>query len=109
MQNPSCLLNSRHGTGRIIVVARQKDDPMAPLLDNRIVITECNHTQVIKTFHELSATVKDFTVKAEDGRPPSSSGRTPNAFVASMTVFAHSPARRSLRLLAVRPETGLPG
>jgi hypothetical protein len=31
--------------------------------------------------------VNDFATKAEDGRPSSSSGGTPNAFIASMTVL----------------------
>src|ERR1700735_2457049 len=43
----------RHGSDRVLVVARQKDDPMAPL-DDRIG-GQGGRSQVIKTFHELSA------------------------------------------------------
>src|ERR1700733_13948704 len=43
----------RHGSDGVLVVARQKDDPMAPL-DDRIGRQDgCN--QVVKTFHDLSA------------------------------------------------------
>src|SRR5882757_8873928 len=45
----------RHGSGRVLVVARQKDDPVAAL-ENRIG-GQGRGSQVIKTFHELSAGV----------------------------------------------------
>src|SRR6202051_4475638 len=42
----------RHGSGRVLVVARQKDDPVAAL-DGRIG-SQCGRNQVIETFHDLS-------------------------------------------------------
>src|SRR5579859_605868 len=43
----------RHGSGRVLVVARQKDDPVATL-DDRIGI-QCGRNQVIEAFHDLSS------------------------------------------------------
>src|SRR5450755_4556254 len=43
----------RHGGDRVLVVARQKGDPVAAL-DDRIG-SEGGRNQVIETFHELSA------------------------------------------------------
>src|SRR5246127_3514815 len=42
-----------HGRDRVPVIARQKDDPMAALDDR--VGSQDGRTQVIETFHELSA------------------------------------------------------
>src|SRR5580693_8516258 len=43
----------RHGSGRVLVVARQKDDPVAAL-DDRIG-SQGGRNQVIEAFHDLSA------------------------------------------------------
>jgi hypothetical protein len=43
----------RHGSDRVLVVARQKDNSMAAL-DDRIG-SQGGRNQVIKTFHELGA------------------------------------------------------
>src|SRR5271163_378394 len=43
----------RHGSGRVFVVARQKNDPVAAL-DDRIG-SQGGRNQVIETFHELGA------------------------------------------------------
>ena len=74
----------RHGSDRVLVVALQKDDPMA-VLDDRIG-RQGGRNQVIKTLTNL-APVNDFATKAEDGRPSSSLGGTGNEFIASMTVL----------------------
>src|ERR1700724_410495 len=50
---PELFGQIRHGSDRVLVVARQKDDPMAPL-DDRIG-SQGGSNQVIETFHELSA------------------------------------------------------
>ena len=50
---PELFGQIRHGSDRVLVVARQKDDSMAPL-DDRIG-SQGGRNQVIKTFHELSA------------------------------------------------------
>src|SRR5450432_3503171 len=50
---PELFGQIRHGTDRVLVVARQKDDPMAPL-DDRIG-RQGGRNQVIKSFHELRA------------------------------------------------------
>src|SRR3984893_14157011 len=50
---PELFGQIRHGSDRVLVVARQKDDPMAPL-DDRIG-SQGGRNQVVKTFHELSA------------------------------------------------------
>src|ERR1019366_1158372 len=50
---PELFGQIRHGSDRVLVVARQKDDPMAPL-DDRIG-RQGGRNQVIETFHELSA------------------------------------------------------
>jgi hypothetical protein len=51
--NPSCLAKIRHGSDRVLVVAGQKDDPVAALDDR--VGSQFGCTQVVKTFHQLSA------------------------------------------------------
>ena len=43
----------RHGSDRVLVVARQKDDPAAALDD--LVGSQGGRNQVIKTFHQLRA------------------------------------------------------
>src|ERR1017187_5207281 len=43
----------RHGSDRVLVVARQKDDPVAALDDR--VGSQCGRNRVVKTFHQLSA------------------------------------------------------
>ena len=50
---PELFGQIRHGIDRVIVVARQKDDPV-PTLDDRIG-SQGGRSQVIETFHELSA------------------------------------------------------
>src|SRR6202040_1803175 len=50
---PELFGQIRPGRDRVIVVARQKDDPMAPL-DDRIG-GQGGRSQMIETFHELSA------------------------------------------------------
>src|SRR6202047_3410292 len=50
---PELFGQIRHGSDRVLVVARQKDDPMAPLDD--WIGSQGGRNQVIKTFHELSA------------------------------------------------------
>src|SRR6202171_3915998 len=52
-REPEFFGQIRHGSDRVLVVARQKDDPMAPLDD--WIGRQGGRTQVIKTFHELSA------------------------------------------------------
>jgi hypothetical protein len=47
------LAKADHGSGRVLVVARQKDDPVAAL-DDRIG-SQGGRNQVIETFHELGA------------------------------------------------------
>src|SRR3984885_1463460 len=43
----------RHGSDSVLVVARQKDDPVAALDDR--VGSQCGRNQVIKTLHQLGA------------------------------------------------------
>ena len=62
----------RHGSGRVFVVARQKNDPVAAL-DDRIGRERCRN-QVIEPFDELGAGER---LRDEGGRPSSSSRRTP--------------------------------
>src|SRR5580698_1138318 len=50
---PELFGQIRHGSDRILVVARQKDDPVAAL-DDRIG-SQCGRNQVIEAFHDLSA------------------------------------------------------
>src|SRR5258708_2291099 len=50
---PELFGQGRHGSGRVLVVARQKDDPVAAL-DDRIG-SQGGRNQVIETFHELGA------------------------------------------------------
>src|ERR1700685_438233 len=50
---PELFGQGRHGSDRVLVVARQKDDPV-PALDDRIG-SEGGRNQVIETFHELGA------------------------------------------------------
>src|SRR6202158_4256598 len=50
---PELIGQIRHGRDRVLVIARQKDDPMAPFDDWVGSQNGCN--QVIETFHELSA------------------------------------------------------
>src|SRR6266849_9937938 len=52
-REPELFGQIRHGSGRVLVVARQKDDPMGPLGDR--IGSQGGRNQVIKTFHELSA------------------------------------------------------
>src|SRR3954462_6659496 len=50
---PELFGQIRHGSDRVLVIARKKDDPMPPF-DDRVGSQDgCN--QVIETFHELSA------------------------------------------------------
>jgi hypothetical protein len=50
---PELFGQIRHGSDRVLVVARQKDDPVAAL-DDRIG-RQGGGRQVIETFHELGA------------------------------------------------------
>src|ERR1041384_2082557 len=50
---PESFGQIRHGSDRVLVVARQKDDPMAALDD--WIGSQGGCFQVIETFHELSA------------------------------------------------------
>src|SRR4051794_18819724 len=50
---PELFGQGRYGSGRVLVVARQKDDPVAAL-DDRIG-SQGGRNQVIETFHELGA------------------------------------------------------
>src|SRR5271163_780139 len=50
---PELFGQGRHGSGRVLVVARQKDDPVAAL-DDRIG-SQGGRNQVIETFRELGA------------------------------------------------------
>src|SRR6185437_4022255 len=50
---PELFGQGRHGSGRILVVARQKDDPVAAL-DDRIA-SQGGRGEVIESFHELGA------------------------------------------------------
>ncbi len=50
---PELFGQIRHGSDRVLVIARQKDDPMAAL-DDRIG-RQSGRTQVIKTLHQLGA------------------------------------------------------
>src|ERR1700676_2936607 len=52
-REPELFGQIRHGSDRVLVVARQKDDPMAPL-DDRIG-RQGGRNQVIKTLHQLGA------------------------------------------------------
>src|SRR5579862_924893 len=53
----------RHGSNCVLVVARQKDDPMVPLNDR--IGRQGGRNHVIKTFYELSAGER---LRNEDGR-----------------------------------------
>ena len=68
------LSATRRGSDRVLVVARQKDDPVAAL-DDRIG-SQGGRNQVIETFHELGAGER---LRDEGGgrEPSSSSRRTP--------------------------------
>src|SRR5882724_6678617 len=48
---PKLFSPIRHGSGRVLVVARQKDDPMAPVYAR--IGRQGGRNQMIKTFHEL--------------------------------------------------------
>src|ERR1700689_192692 len=50
---PELFGQGRHGSGRVLIVARQKDDPVAAL-DDRIGSQGCRN-QVIEPFHEPGA------------------------------------------------------
>src|ERR1039457_5437329 len=50
---PELLGQIRHGSDSLLVIARQKDDPVAALDD--WVGSQCGRNQVVKTFHQLSA------------------------------------------------------
>src|SRR6202522_4152724 len=50
---PKLFGQIRHGSDRVLVVARQKDDPMAALDDR--VGSQCGRNQVIKTLRQLGA------------------------------------------------------
>src|ERR1700722_4893897 len=50
---PELFGQIRYGRDRVLVIARQKDDPMAPFDDR--VGSQNGFTQVIETFHELGA------------------------------------------------------
>jgi hypothetical protein len=90
----------RHGTDRVLIVARQKDDPMAPL-DDRIG-RHAGRNQVIKTFHELSSGER---LRNEGG------GQETVQFFRKNSKRVHRvdnrlafPARQGLRNLAMFPE-----
>jgi hypothetical protein len=50
---PELFGQIRHGSDRVLVVARQKDNPV-PTLDDRIA-SQGGRNQVIESFHELGA------------------------------------------------------
>src|SRR5580693_4726533 len=52
-REPKLFGQIRHGRDRVLVVARQKDDPVAALDDR--VGSQCGRNQVVKSFHQLSA------------------------------------------------------
>src|SRR5450755_4314645 len=84
-----------HGSDGVLVVARQKDDPMAPL-DDRIG-RQGGRNQVIKTFDELSAgeglrSEGGGRETAQLGRAFATSRCSPNG-TAKMTVSASSASR----------------
>src|ERR1700689_2835260 len=97
---PELFGQIRHRSDRVLVVARQKDDPV-PALDDRIGSQGgCN--QVIETFHELGA---GECLRNEDG------GRETVQFLRWDWKRVHRiddrlafPARQSLRNLAMFPE-----
>src|SRR6202049_2937079 len=51
-REPELFGQIRHGSDRVVLVARQKDDPMAPL--DYWIGSQGGRNQVIKTFHEPS-------------------------------------------------------
>jgi hypothetical protein len=69
---PELFGQGRHGSGRVLVVTRQKDDPVAAL-DGRIG-SQGGRNQAIEPFDELGAGER---LRDEGGRPSSSSRRTP--------------------------------
>jgi hypothetical protein len=90
----------RHGSDGVLVVARQKDDPMAPL-DDRIG-RQGGRNQVIKTFHELSA---GEGLRSEGGgRETAQLFRENSKRVRRVDDRLAFPIRQGLRNLAMFPE-----
>src|SRR5450759_1740315 len=90
----------RHGSDRVLGLARQKDDPMAPL-DDRIG-GQGGRNQVIKTFHELSAVER---LRNEGGgRETVQLLRENSKRVRRVDNRLAFPARQGLRNLAMFPE-----
>ncbi len=90
----------RHGSGRVLIVARQKDDPVAAF-DDRIGSQDgCN--QVIETFHELSAGER---LRDEGGGQEAVQlFRENSERVRRVDDSLAFPARQGLRNLAMFPE-----
>src|ERR1700687_439845 len=98
--NPSCLAKSATGANSVLVVARQKDDPVAALDDRGG--SQGGRNQVIKTLHQLGAGER---LRNECG------GRETIQFLRWDWKRVHRvddrlafPARQGLRNLAMFPE-----
>src|SRR3984893_7398634 len=96
---PELFGQIRHGTDRVLVVARQKDDPMAPL-DDRIG-SQGGRNPVIKTLHELSAGER---LRNEGGGREAVQLLKGNQRVHRVDNRLAFPVRQGLRNLAMLPE-----
>ena len=94
------LGQGRHGSGRVVVVAGQKDDPVAAL-DDRIG-SELGRNQVIEPFDELGAGER-FRDEG-GGRETAQLFRENSKRVRRVDDRLAFPARQGLRKLAVPPE-----
>src|ERR1700689_2128087 len=99
-REPKFFGQIRHGSDRVLVVARQKDDPVAALDDRIGSQGGCN--QVIETFHELGA--GEYLRNEGGGRETVQLLRWDWKRVHRVDDRLAFPTRQGLRDLAVLPE-----
>jgi hypothetical protein len=99
-RKPELFGQIRHGRDRVLVIARQKDDPMAPFDDWVGSQNGCN--QVIETFHELSVGKRLRDVGG--GQEAAQLFRENSKRVRRVDDRLAFPARQGLRNLAMFPE-----
>src|SRR4029077_8592346 len=97
---PELFGQGRHGSGRVLVVARKKDNPVAALDDRSV--SQGGRNQWIETFHELGA--GERLRDSGGGRDTVQLFRENSKRVRRVDDRLAFPARQDLRNLAVLPE-----